>query len=80
MTTFLLSVHRRKKRQGEVPDNCNDNKDTMRELASKSESYFSFLSFLYTITTLRDAWYLDNGTSCHMTEARELLKKNHWMT
>jgi hypothetical protein len=42
------------------------------ELPSKFASDFSSMSCLSTNTTPNSAWYLDNGTSCHMTEAKDM--------
>jgi hypothetical protein len=42
------------------------------EFASKFEKDYSMVSFLYTRTTPRSAWFLDNGAYRHMTEAREI--------
>jgi hypothetical protein len=44
------------------------------DFAVKFKKYFSLVSCLYTSTTTRSAWYLDNGASRHMIEARELFR------
>jgi hypothetical protein len=44
----------------------------LSELVSKFESDFLFVSCLSTSTTPNSAWYLYNGASRNMTEAREL--------
>lgn len=44
----------------------------LSELTTKSKDDFSLVYCLSTSTIARIAWYLDNGASHHMTEAREL--------
>jgi cupin superfamily acireductone dioxygenase involved in methionine salvage len=38
------------------------------------EKDYSLVSFLSTGTTVRSYWFMDNGTSCHMTEAWDIFR------
>jgi hypothetical protein len=44
----------------------------MNEFVAKFEKYFLLVSFLSTSTISRNAWYVDNEVSRHMTSTRQL--------
>jgi hypothetical protein len=62
---------REKKGQGKT-QTTTSTETQLDEFATKFEKDFSLVSCLSTNTNTRSAWYLDNGASHHMTEAREL--------
>jgi hypothetical protein len=71
MDIMHLSVHEKKKGKGKM-QTTTSTETQLDEFATKFEKDFSLVSFLSTSTTMRSAWFLDNGASHHMTEAREL--------
>jgi hypothetical protein len=47
-------------------------KTQMNEFVAEFEKDFLLVSFLFTNMILRNAWYVDNGASQHMTLAQQL--------
>jgi hypothetical protein len=62
----------KKKGQGKSQQVATSTETQLDEFAAKFEKEFTLVSCLSTNTVTRSAWYLDNGASRHMTEAREL--------
>jgi hypothetical protein len=64
----------KKKGKGKQQQNqvATSTETQMSEFASKFEKDFLMVSCLSTSTVPRNAWYVDNGASRHMTSAREL--------
>jgi hypothetical protein len=42
------------------------------DLVMKFEKHYSLVSFLSSKTSMRSAWFLDNGESFHMIEAHDI--------
>jgi hypothetical protein len=62
-----------KKKKGNGKTQTTTSTETqLDEFATKFEKDYSLVSFLSTNTTMRSAWFLDNGASRHMTESTEL--------
>jgi hypothetical protein len=69
---FASQCPQRRKGKGKSQTVVVTTEALLSECASKFENNFSFVSCLSICTTPNSAWYLDGGTSCDMTEAREL--------
>jgi hypothetical protein len=66
-----LCITMSKKEEGAREIATSTTSNQVDELAAKFDE-FSLVSYIFTNTVTRSSWYLDNGASCHMIEARNL--------